>query len=103
MAEQCGYCGRYMALVDYGLEFGSEWVCSRQIYHIAADPEHWSIDSLQTAVKVAKIRAGLDPDRIYPPAQFYKNLGPKWEPQFWAQQVNRVLEAESSSSGDGRG
>lgn len=42
MAEKCGYCGRYMALVDYGTEYGSEWVCSQQDKHIEADPDHWT-------------------------------------------------------------
>lgn len=98
MAEQCGYCGRFMALVDYGPEGGMDWVCSRTDWHIAVDPEHWVINSLDTAVRIAKIRAGLDPAQAYPPARFYEHLGPKWEPQFWARQVDRVLEAELASS-----
>lgn len=40
---RCGYCGRFMRLADYGAEFGSEWVCSQQVDHIIADPQHWSV------------------------------------------------------------
>lgn len=42
-AQRCSYCGRFMALVDYGAEFGTDWVCSKQAEHILADPEHWSV------------------------------------------------------------
>jgi len=39
---KCDYCGRYMSLVDYGAEWGTDWVCSQQAKHIEDDPEHWS-------------------------------------------------------------
>lgn len=42
MKERCGYCGRFMALVDYGAEYGVEWVCSQQAKHVQDDPEHWT-------------------------------------------------------------
>lgn len=59
MSEQCGYCGRFMAIVDYGAEYGSEAVCSNQEQHVADDPEHWTIGSLEVAVRVAKIQDDL--------------------------------------------
>ncbi len=91
MSEQCGYCGRFMAFVDYGVEFGSEWVCSRQEEHIAADPEHWLIGSLDVAVRVAKIRAGVDPDMPQLPAVFVDHMDAEWRRPFWESQVDRVL------------
>lgn len=91
MAEKCGYCGRFMKLIDYGAEYGTEWVCSRQDYHVAADPEHWSIGSLDSAVRVAKIRAGLDPYELSLPATFIDFLDKEWRLPFWERQVERIL------------
>ncbi len=45
-AEQCPYCGRFMALVDYGAEHGTELVCSKQRQHALSDPEHWTVPEL---------------------------------------------------------
>ena len=88
--ERCGYCGRFMSLVDYGAEFGSEWVCSRQFDHIVSDPEHWTIGSLDQAVRVAKARAGLDPDLPEVPSRFIDHLDEEWCRPFWERQVGRV-------------
>lgn len=93
MSEQCGYCGQYMTLVDYGAEAGSEWVCSRQTEHIVADPEHWTIGSLETAVRVAKMRAGVDPEMPHLPAVFIEHLDEEWRQPFWERQLDRVLSA----------
>lgn len=46
MSERCDYCGRFTALVDYGAEWGTEWVCSQQRRHAVADPEHWTVPDL---------------------------------------------------------
>lgn len=90
-AEQCPYCGRFMSLVDYGVEYGTEWVCSRTVWHIATDPEHWTIGSLETAVRVAKIRAGYDPDTLLLPPVFIEHLDKEWRQPFWVSQIERVL------------
>jgi|SRR6185312_14491429 len=91
MAERCPYCGRFMADVDYGAEYGSEWVCSKQFDHIVADPEHWSVGSLDTAVRVAKARAGLDPDQPYLPITFIDHLDEEWRKPFWEQQLEAIV------------
>jgi hypothetical protein len=97
MSAQCGYCGRYMALVDYGVEYGTGWVCSRQTEHIVADPEHWTIGSLDQAVRIAKIRSGVDPDMHHLPAVFIEHLDAEWRPQFWEHQLDRVIAASAVS------
>ena len=95
---RCGYCGRFMADVDYGLEYGSEWVCSKQLDHIVADPEHWTVGTLDTALRVAKARAGLDPDQAYQPAEFIEHLDQQWRQPFWECQLDRVAAAEVRST-----
>lgn len=99
MAERCEDCGRFMSSVDYGADFGTELVCSRQFEHIVADPEHWTIGSLDMAVRVAKARAGLDPDALHSPATFIDHLDPEWRRPFWERQLDRVVEASSSAGG----
>lgn len=91
-SERCGYCGRFMSTVDYGAGYGIEWVCSKQFDHIVSDPEHWSVGSLGMAVRVAKARAGLDPDENHPPASFIDHLDQEWREPFWEKQISRVLE-----------
>jgi len=93
MGEPCPYCGRFMARLDYGIEFGEEWVCSRQFEHIVADPDHWTIGTLDKAVSVAKARAGLDPDAAALPATFIEHLDKEWRRPFWERQLDRVVEA----------
>lgn len=95
-AEQCGYCGRFMGVVDYGAEYGTELVCSRTDWHIAADPAHWTIGSLETAVRVAKIRAGYGPDMLLLPAVFIDHLDEEWHRAFWDRQIERALAGETN-------
>ena len=99
MAEQCGYCGRFMAVVDYGAEYGSEPVCSKQFDHIVADPEHWTVGTLDEAVRVAKARAAYDPDTMLLPAVFIEHLDKEWRQPFWERQVGRVLAADVEVGG----
>ena len=99
VAERCGYCGRFMRLVEFGAEYGSEWVCARQDWHIAADPAHWSIGSLAIAIRVAKIRAGLEPDDRTLPALFIEHMDPEWRRPFWERQLDRVLASAGVPEG----
>ena len=80
-----------MSEVDYGAHYGTEFVCSKQFDHMVADPEHWTIGSLDTAVRVAKARSGLDPDSAHVPALFIDNLDSEWREPFWERQVGRVF------------
>lgn len=98
MSEPCPYCGRFMARVDHGVEFGVEWECSKQFEHIVADPDHWTIGSLDMAVRVAKVRAGLAADVPYLPTLFIDHLDEKWRQPFWERQVDRVLEISAPQS-----
>jgi hypothetical protein len=85
-----------MKLEDYGAEYGSEWVCSKQFDHIVADPDHWTVGTLDTAVRVAKARAGLDPDAMHKPALFVEHLDTEWRDPFWDRQISRVVAQEGT-------
>ena len=100
MAEPCPYCGRFMAFVDLGAFYGTEWVCSQQFEHIVADPDHWTIGSLDQAVRVAKARAGLDPEVLAQPVEFIDHLDEKWRRPFWERQVDRVLTPTTENEGE---
>jgi hypothetical protein len=94
VAERCKYCGRFMSRVDFGAEFGSEWVCTSLFFnHMVADPEHWSAGSLDEAIRVAKARAGLDPDALAQPIDFLDHLDAEWRQPFWERQVATTLNA----------
>jgi hypothetical protein len=49
-------------------------------------------NALDDAIWTAKVVAGLDPTRAYPPAEWIDHLEPRWARQFWASQVDRVVE-----------
>lgn len=60
---------------------------------MTTDPE-----GLDQAVRYAKVRAGLDPDQAYPPAQWTEHLEPHWRRPFWESQVDRVVESGLGST-----
>jgi hypothetical protein len=53
---------------------------------------------LPQAIREAKIASGLDPDKTYPPTEFYDQLG-EWSKPFWEWQVSRVIAADDPTRG----
>lgn len=47
-------------------------------------------ETLDEAVREAKIAAGLNPDEKFPPAYFVHQLAPEWRGPFWERQLDRV-------------
>ncbi|WP_152545384.1 hypothetical protein [Microbacterium sp. CH12i] len=86
-----------MAAIDYGLSYGTEWVCSKQFDHIVADPAHWTVSDLDTAVRVAKMRAGLDPDQKHLPATFIDHMDEEWRMPFWKAQLEAIVAAGAAA------
>ena len=48
-------------------------------------------ETLDEAVRRAKVEAGLDPDKKYEPILFFSYIGPECEKEFWDQQINTCL------------
>lgn len=48
-------------------------------------------ETLDEAVREAKVAAGLNPDEKYPPAYFQHQIAPERCRPFWSRQIDRVV------------
>lgn len=51
-------------------------------------------DTLDEAIREAKIAAGLDPNEKHVAAEFYMHLGDEWERLFWQRCLTMVFAEE---------
>lgn len=52
-------------------------------------------NTLEDAVRRAKIAAGLDPDQPALPSTFMDRLDAWWHRRFWHHQLDRIIEKET--------
>lgn len=58
-------------------------------------------ETLDEAVREAKVSAGLNPDEKYPPAYFQHQLAPEWHQPFWSRQIDRVVADLTTQPSEG--
>ena len=51
-------------------------------------------ETLDEAIREAKIAAGLNPDEKHAAADFYMHLGDEWETPFWQRCLTMVFAEE---------